>query len=100
MKTKLILPSRISPLVRLNRLLSQKQYAQSRFFIVVDENTYSHCLPTLIAGVSALQQSEFFEVPLGEEAKGVDVELVQGVPGNLQVDASIPFHLGKIPHSA
>lgn len=73
MKTKLILPSRISPLARLNRLLSQKQYAQSRFFIVVDENTYSHCLPTLIAGVSALQQSEFFEVPLGEEAKGVDV---------------------------
>ncbi|MBR3529149.1 MAG: 3-dehydroquinate synthase [Bacteroidales bacterium] len=73
MKTKLILPSRISPLVRLNRLLSQKQYAQSRFFIIVDENTYSHCLPELITHVSALQQADFFEVPVGEEAKGVDV---------------------------
>ncbi len=73
MNTKMLFPSRISAFARLNRLLSGKQYRDARFFIVVDENTYAHCLPLLISRVSALEQAEFFEVPVGEEAKSLEI---------------------------
>ncbi len=73
MNTKMLFPSRISAFARLNRLLSGKQYRDARFFIVVDENTYAHCLPILISRVSALEQAEFFEVPVGEEAKSLEI---------------------------
>ncbi len=69
----MLFPSRISAFARLNRLLSGKQYRDARFFIVVDENTYAHCLPILISRVSALEQAEFFEVPVGEEAKSLEI---------------------------
>ncbi len=73
MKTKLLFPSRISSLAKLNRLLSGDLYSSARFFIIVDENTYNHCLPILVSSVSALQNAEFFEVPVGEEAKSLEV---------------------------
>ena len=60
---KTILPSRTSSLARLNRVLSGKAFDNARFFILVDENTYNHCLPRLIASVERLQESEFLEVP-------------------------------------
>ena len=67
--TRTILPSRISSLGRLNRVLSGKTFDNSRFFLIVDENTYSHCLPILISHVDRLHQAEFIEVPAGEECK-------------------------------
>ena len=73
MDTKLILPSRISSLSKLDRFLKQPRFASSRFFLFVDENTYSHCLPLLISKVAALESAEFFEVPVGEEAKSIEV---------------------------
>lgn len=68
-----IYPSRVSPLVRLNRLLGSEAYANARFFIIVDENTYSQCLTTLVSKVEALQESEFLEVPVGEDCKQLEI---------------------------
>ena len=73
MNTKYFFPSRISSLSKLNRLLTSAEYMDSKRFIIVDENTYSHCLPILISRVSALENAEFFEVPVGEEAKSLEV---------------------------
>ncbi|MBO7488899.1 MAG: 3-dehydroquinate synthase [Bacteroidales bacterium] len=73
MNTKFFFPSCISSLAKLNRMLTGEDYKDSKFFIIVDENTYNNCLPLLISKVSALEQAEFFEVPVGEEAKSIEV---------------------------
>ncbi len=74
MKTaKIILPGRYSAFAGLNRWLKRPEYEGARFFILVDENSYSHCLSPLIANVECLQEAAFFEVPVGEEAKTIEV---------------------------
>lgn len=72
-KTKLILPSRTSALCKLNSFLNSQKFEGARFFILLDENTYSNCLATLIQKVSALEESEFLEVPVGEESKSLEI---------------------------
>lgn len=73
MKTRYILPSRISSLAKLDHLLHTEKFVGAKKFIIVDENTYTHCLPQLIGRVSALEEAEFFEVPVGEEAKSLEI---------------------------
>ena len=70
---KTILPAHTSSLSRLNRMLSGKAFDNARFFILVDENTYNHCLPRLISKVDRLQQAEFMELPVGEECKDIAI---------------------------
>ena len=70
---KTILPAHTSSLSRLNRMLSGKAFDNARFFILVDENTYNHCLPHLISKVDRLQQAEFMEVPVSEECKDIAI---------------------------
>lgn len=70
---KLILPSRISSLARLNRILAGKRYAGVRYFILVDENSYNNCLARVISQMSVLQEAEFMEVPVGEECKDIAI---------------------------
>ena len=70
---KTILPAHTSSLSRLNRMLSGKAFDNARFFILVDENTYNHCLPRLISKVDRMQQAEFMEVPVGEECKDIAI---------------------------
>ena len=70
---KTILPAHTSSLSRLNRMLSGKAFDNARFFILVDENTYNHCLPHLISKVDRLQHAEFMEVPVGEECKDIAI---------------------------
>ncbi|MBR1516556.1 MAG: 3-dehydroquinate synthase [Bacteroidales bacterium] len=73
---RLILPEgRLSPLARLNRYLKSSAFAQSRFFIFVDEHTYSHCLSQTVAQVESLQDAEFIEFPVGEEFKSAEVAI-------------------------
>lgn len=69
----IILPSATSSLSRLNRSLSAKKYDTAQFFIIVDENTYTHCLTQLVSRVERLQESEFIEVPVGEECKDMAI---------------------------
>ena len=73
MNTELLYPSRVSSLARLNRRLAAMAEGGAKFFILLDENTYNHCLPTLVSRVDALQEAVFFELPVGEEAKRLAV---------------------------
>ena len=70
---KTILPTRTSSLSRLSRTLTGKDYQNARFFILVDENTYNHCLAQLVSQVERLQEAEFLEVPIGEECKDIAI---------------------------
>ena len=57
----------------MNRELASSQWQDARYTILVDENTFQHCLPLLIGSVEALQEAEFIEVPVGEECKSLEV---------------------------
>src|SRR5574344_860917 len=73
MPSSLIFPGRYSALSMLNRHLKGESYKNSKFFILLDENTYSNCLATLICKVPVLEEAEFMEVPVGETAKSIEV---------------------------
>ena len=57
----------------LDRELASSQWQDADYTILVDENTFQHCLPSLIGNVEALQEAEFIEVPVGEECKSLEV---------------------------
>ena len=57
----------------LDRELRKEEWQDARYTIIVDENTFQHCLPSLIGTVEALQEAEFIEVPVGEECKSLEV---------------------------
>ena len=57
----------------LDRELGTPRWQEARYTILVDENTFRHCLPLLIGGVEALQEADFIEVPVGEECKSLEV---------------------------
>ena len=57
----------------LDRELRKEEWRDARYTIIVDENTFQHCLPSLIGTVEALQEAEFVEVPVGEECKSLEV---------------------------
>ncbi len=62
-----------SGLAGLGRELMKPEWYDARYTIILDENTFQHCLPMLISEVEALQESEFIEVPVGEECKSLEV---------------------------
>ena len=70
---KIVLPSRQSALSKLNRILRGKAFEGARFIVLVDENTYSHCLVPLVSTVERLQEAELLEVPVGEECKDLAI---------------------------
>lgn len=57
----------------LARELGKEEWQQARYTILLDENTFQHCLPLLVTQVEALQEAEFVEVPVGEEGKTLEV---------------------------
>ena len=57
----------------LDRELRKEEWRDARYTIIVDENTFQHCLPSLIGTVEALQEAEFVEVPTGEDCKSLEV---------------------------
>lgn len=60
-------------LTALGRELSNDEWGDAHYTIVLDENTFQHCLPVLIATAEPLQEAEFIEVPNGEECKTLEV---------------------------
>lgn len=60
-------------LVSLSRELKREEWRNAKYTIILDENTFQHCLPELITRVEALQEAEFVEVPNGEECKSLEV---------------------------
>ncbi len=57
----------------LSRELQQEQWQEAKYIILLDENTFQHCLALLISRVEALQEAEFIEVPVSEECKSLEV---------------------------
>ena len=57
----------------LGRELGKEEWQDAKFTILLDENTFQHCLPLLISRVAPLQEAEFIEVPAGEECKSLEV---------------------------
>lgn len=57
----------------LGRELAKEEWQGAKYVILVDENTFQHCLPLLIGYVEPLQEAEFVEVPVGEECKSLEV---------------------------
>ena len=57
----------------LSRELAKEEWRDAKYTILLDENTFQHCLPLLISQVEALQEAEFIEVPVGEECKSLEV---------------------------
>ena len=57
----------------LGRELAKEEWQNARYTILLDENTFQHCLPLLISSVEALQEAEFIEVPAGEDCKNLEV---------------------------
>lgn len=58
-------------LAQLERDLQASAY--SRKFVLVDENTLQHCLPTLITAVPSLRKAEVVEIESGESNKTVEI---------------------------
>ena len=57
----------------LDRELQKDEWHGAKYIILLDENTFQHCLPLLITQVDAMQEAEFVEVPVGEECKSLEV---------------------------
>ena len=57
----------------LDRELAKPEWEGSRYTILLDENTFQHCLPRLMVCVDMLQEAEFVEVPAGEDCKTIEV---------------------------
>ena len=57
----------------LQRELSKDEWQDAKYTILLDENTFQHCLPLLVSQVENLQEAEFIEVPVGEECKCLEV---------------------------
>ena len=57
----------------LARELGNEQWRDARYTILLDENTFQHCLPLLISMIEPLQGADFIEVPGGEDCKSLDV---------------------------
>lgn len=53
----------------------QKHYKAAKKIILVDENTYNHCLDYLITSVSSLAQAEVLVVPAGESTKTMETAI-------------------------
>lgn len=64
-----------SGLAALDRALAAPEWQGAKYIILLDENTFTHCLPLLIQQVEPLQEAEFIEVPVGEDAKSPEVAL-------------------------
>lgn len=71
--SRLILPGRSNALSNLNRILNGPRYKGSKFFLLVDENSYENCLPVVLSRVTAFEEAEFLEVPVGEECKSLEI---------------------------
>ena len=58
-------------LSHLNDFLTKKSY--SKYFILVDENTFEHCLPALLTNIDCLSEAEIIQTESGEENKTIEV---------------------------
>ncbi len=58
---------------QLNELLSSDEFNNADKYILLDENTSQHCLPTLLDHVEALHTAHLLEIESGEESKTIEI---------------------------
>ncbi len=58
-------------LTQLNQFFKKETY--SSYFIICDENTLTHCLPTLLSSCKALKDAEVIEIESGEASKDIEI---------------------------
>lgn len=63
----------IQDLAKLQEFLSQKEYINSKKFILIDDNTYNYCLAELIEEVDALNGAEILEIESSEKTKSLEI---------------------------
>ncbi|MBQ7711027.1 MAG: 3-dehydroquinate synthase [Bacteroidales bacterium] len=71
--TRILFSPQRSALTSLSRMLQGAAFRHARYFLLVDANTFTHCLPSLVSTVPPLQEAEFIELPVGEEAKSLSI---------------------------
>ena len=57
----------------INEFILQMQPKVSKIFILVDENTHTHCISPLVMNVAVLEQAEILEIDAGEEHKNLEI---------------------------
>ena len=55
----------------LDAFLTDSDYYNRKIFIMVDENTFKHCLPIILSKIEVLQEAEVIEVANGEANKKI-----------------------------
>ncbi len=55
----------------INSFLGKSKFQNSKFFIIIDENTFKYCLPELTYNVKILKHAEIIKTEAGEENKTI-----------------------------
>ena len=58
---------------KINEFIQEMNPKVSHIYILVDENTHTHCISPLVMNVPILEQAEILEIDAGEEHKNLEI---------------------------
>jgi 3-dehydroquinate synthase len=58
---------------KMDAFIQEMQPEVSHIYILVDENTHTHCISPLVMNVSIIEQAELLEIDAGEEHKNLEI---------------------------
>ncbi len=84
------------PLEDLKYLVDSSFYLDTKFFILVDENTYTHCLPLLLEEIQTLRRATIITIDSGEKNKTIEtcMKIWAALSANHADNTSLLFNLG------
>lgn len=84
------------PLDELNYLVESSFYLDTKFFILVDENTYQHCLPILLEQVQTLRRAIIIKIESGEQNKTIEtcIKIWEELAAHHADNTALFFNLG------
>src|ERR1700722_19201506 len=84
------------PLEELNYLVESSFYLDTKFFILVDENTYQHCLPILLEQIQTLRRATIIKINCGEQNKKIEtcIKIWEELANNHADNTALFFNLG------
>ncbi|MBU0489929.1 MAG: 3-dehydroquinate synthase [Bacteroidetes bacterium] len=71
----------------LNEIVAQRIHEGRKVFVLVDENTYTHCYPILLNKADSLAKAEILEIDSGETNKDIQV-VIQLWKALIELDAT------------
>src|ERR1035438_910524 len=95
-KESVILEKIYHPLDELNYLVESSFYLDTKFFILVDENTYQHCLPELLEKIQTLRRATIIKINSGEQNKTIEtcIKIWEALAAHHADNTSLLFNLG------